>query len=333
MGFWGRLLIAIIAISVGSHSAASADQCDPLKPTTPQNISQEVIGKFEAKVDGLAKRLVTIGGNIDGTYREITTDVLKEYPNADGLYMWGRTLYLFCVTISGSRLSDAEKLDRIERLILRSQTPPPLTMLPCTPGSTVQATRDTFHLRILAINYGEAVRSIMTRNKVGYAQEIIDAMKSGQVERVSGGASLTVRIKGLATDRTPDYVPFLVGADVCKDMVPAQRMADGVLVVLIPVPSDQYRGQATIVLPRRILATSPRAQVCIEASFPLATASEARQNMYCDSPEKGSLHEAVARGESQRMYIVMRRLSQGDAGTQKNAPSTSREKGKSAAPV
>src|SRR5947209_15639921 len=104
MSLPARLLALFVFAIVGLSQGARADQCDPLKPTPPQNISQEIVGKFEAKVDGLARRLVTVGGNIDGTFREVTKDVLKEYPNADRLYMWARTLYLFCVTVSGSRL-------------------------------------------------------------------------------------------------------------------------------------------------------------------------------------------------------------------------------------
>src|SRR5439155_23979398 len=97
------------------------------------NLSQEIVGKIDAKMKGLTGRLLDIGGNIDGTYKEVSTDILKDYPNADRLYLWDRTLYLYCVVIIQSRLSDGDKANRIEKLMDKAH--------PAVPGWSICSMR------------------------------------------------------------------------------------------------------------------------------------------------------------------------------------------------
>jgi hypothetical protein len=114
--------LPLLSLLVAFSSPALADAaCDPLKPNPPRNMSQEITGKLDVKLEGLAKRLLNAGGNIDGAYKETSNDVLKEYPNADTLYMWERTIYFMCTSMSG--LSATEKLDRIDKLIDRIPRP------------------------------------------------------------------------------------------------------------------------------------------------------------------------------------------------------------------
>lgn len=103
---------------------ALAEPCDPLRPNPPRNVSEEMIGKIDAKVDGLARRLVDARGTLDGTYKQISVDVLKDYPGADRLYLWDKTIYMFCIAIIQSKLPDREKADRIENLMGRLSQPP-----------------------------------------------------------------------------------------------------------------------------------------------------------------------------------------------------------------
>lgn len=117
--------LVILSVSLLAYGNASAQECDPLKPSPPRNLSEEVVGKIDAKVSGLASKLLNAGGTLEGTYRQASTDVLSEYPNADRLYLWDRTIYLYCVTINKSGLSDNEKMNRIEKLMDRLNSPPP----------------------------------------------------------------------------------------------------------------------------------------------------------------------------------------------------------------
>jgi hypothetical protein len=117
------LLSALFVLSFCRFGIA-ADACDPLRPNPPRNMSEDIVGKIDTKVDGIAKRLLSLGATVEGTYKEASSDVLKEYPNADKLYLWDKIIYVFCITISASKLSDDDKLDRIEKLMDRIGKPP-----------------------------------------------------------------------------------------------------------------------------------------------------------------------------------------------------------------
>jgi hypothetical protein len=117
-------LLTLLSLLVAFSGPALADAaCDALKPNPPRNMSQEITGKLDVKLEGLAKRLLNAGGNIDGTYKDTSNDVLKEYPNADSLYVWERMIYLACASMPG--MSPAEKLDQINKLMDRIQRPAP----------------------------------------------------------------------------------------------------------------------------------------------------------------------------------------------------------------
>jgi hypothetical protein len=325
-----RIGLFLGSLILGSSPGLAADMCDPLKPNSPRDTSQEIVGKIDAKVEGLAKRLFAGGASIDGTVRDASNDVLKDYPNADKLYVWDRVLYMFCIQISKSSQGDAEKLEEIRKLI--GLFGKPVAMRPCTPGQAVKPQQDTFHLRVLAVNDSETIQSIMRNVREGgsgaYGPDILKAVSAGSVQRIAGTAGLQIRIRGLNTDEVPSLVPYLVAKDVCRRMVAAERMADGVVILSIAIIGDQL-AEAAVVLPRRMFEKSPGAQVCIEpTNFLLGNATEARQNMYCDIPGRTGLYETVLKGGSQRTYILTRKISSlSQAVPQKLMSSTSKESG------
>jgi hypothetical protein len=226
-----RIGILLSWLILGSHHALAADMCDNLKPNPARNTSQEIVGKIDAKIGGLAQRLFTGGATVDGALRDVSTDVLKNYPNADKLYIWDRLLYFYCAQIAKSTtLSDAQKLEEIRKLIPLYGKP--VSMRPCVPGQIVRPLEDTFHLRVLAVNDNEAIQSIIRNVREGgsgvYGPDILKALEAGGVQRISGTAGLQIRIRGISTDEVPSQVPYLVKKDVCRRMVTAERMADGV---------------------------------------------------------------------------------------------------------
>ncbi len=125
-----KLTLLSAMLLAASAGASLANDCDPLRPNAPRNISQEMAGKIDAKVDGFARRILSADANVDGTYKQISSDVLKEYPNADQLYLWERTLYLFCITIEKSGLTGSEKMTRIDGLMDRLKQPPSVRPTP-----------------------------------------------------------------------------------------------------------------------------------------------------------------------------------------------------------
>src|ERR1044072_9441607 len=52
-----RIGLFLGSLILGSSPGLAADMCDPLKPNSPRDTSQEIVGKIDAKVEGLAKRL------------------------------------------------------------------------------------------------------------------------------------------------------------------------------------------------------------------------------------------------------------------------------------
>src|SRR5947209_3256237 len=113
--------IAYFAMSAFSTSAFGQVNCEPLRPTPPQNITSEATGKIDATLG----RFANVYGTIEGTYREATNDVLKDYPSADRLFLWSRMLYLYCENIRRSSLTDDQKITALDNVARRIDNPPP----------------------------------------------------------------------------------------------------------------------------------------------------------------------------------------------------------------
>jgi len=117
-----KAIFSVFALSLPIPSYAEVS-CEPLRPTPPQNINTAVFGRIDSKI----QRFTDNGGGraIEGAYTELVTDVLKEYPSADRLYLWGRMLYLYCENIRASALSDREKITTLNDIARRIDNPPP----------------------------------------------------------------------------------------------------------------------------------------------------------------------------------------------------------------
>ena len=90
-------------------AAANAFDCSELEPRGGADMSTEFKGKIDGKIDGLFAKLAKAGVSVDGLYKNVQTETLKNYPNADNLYLIERLIYLKCISLSASGLSDADK--------------------------------------------------------------------------------------------------------------------------------------------------------------------------------------------------------------------------------
>jgi hypothetical protein len=106
--------VGFLLLTLPKVALAEID-CDPLKPNPPRDLSTEATGKIDAKL----QRFISLGGSIDGSYNEASNDVLKDYPNADRLYLWDRLIYLNCQGLRELHITDAEKFDRLNQLMDR----------------------------------------------------------------------------------------------------------------------------------------------------------------------------------------------------------------------
>lgn len=117
-------IAAFLFLSVISIQAYALD-CGPLRPKGGEQGSTEFKGKVEGAVKGLFSKIVGAKADIEGAYRDVTQDVLKEYPNADRLYIWERLIFMQCELLDSSKLSDKEKLDQFNQLLLKMMAGPP----------------------------------------------------------------------------------------------------------------------------------------------------------------------------------------------------------------
>lgn len=116
--FWLILLTFI------SGDAFSID-CSPLEPKGGQNVNLETKGSVDGKIQGAFSKLIGAELDVNGAYVAVRSDTLKVYPNADQIYIWERFIYLNCEAIDESKLSDNDKLDRLERLQEKMMLGPP----------------------------------------------------------------------------------------------------------------------------------------------------------------------------------------------------------------
>ncbi|MBV9538870.1 MAG: hypothetical protein JOY70_08075 [Acidisphaera sp.] len=106
---------------------AAADPCDKLQPLPPQDTDRSATGKLDAAVDGWFAKLAKVGGGAEGTYRDVSRNVLPQFPDADRLYVWDRVIFLKCQLIMDARdLSTRDKLAAVDQLANQfDQRPPP----------------------------------------------------------------------------------------------------------------------------------------------------------------------------------------------------------------
>jgi hypothetical protein len=241
----------------------------------------------------------------------------------DGCMRW---LIGLLVTLAGGgfvffRLSVFDvTLLKIEKIELwgRYEVPPPGSVGPpsvnpslsCTPGEKVQVSDTAVHQRFLGIQDGEPLQALM-RSSAGNSQDrhtaILQAVAAETVKRLADTGTLTVTLSGVPfSQAVPNEVPFLAGDNICQQMVPLRRTPDGALVTNISITGGRLLSQASLVLPRAMLAGSPGIRMCVQPSFPLAYGRELTHNAHCDAPGS-SLHRAASRGVSARTTLVVRR--------------------------
>jgi hypothetical protein len=110
--------------ALGSSLPSYALDCKSLDPTTASITEQTFQGKLNGKIDGLFRKFVGADATAEGTYRQIQTDVLKDYPGASRTFIWERFIYLQCQILDSSGESDDRKQRDFLDLITKYENPP-----------------------------------------------------------------------------------------------------------------------------------------------------------------------------------------------------------------
>ncbi|BFT30561.1 hypothetical protein D210916BOD24_17370 [Alteromonas sp. D210916BOD_24] len=94
-----------------------AINCVPLEPKGGQDIDLDTKGSIDGKIKGAMSKIVGLEVDIDGAYSLVRRETLKEYPDANQLYIWERLLFLNCEVINESEMTDSQKLSRFDVLL------------------------------------------------------------------------------------------------------------------------------------------------------------------------------------------------------------------------
>jgi hypothetical protein len=124
------------AIACIASTTANAVDCNDLKPIPPKDSTTSFTGKLDASVDGFFAKLASVGTKVEGTYTDVATNVLKDLPQADKLYMWERVLFLECQLIADAKdLPSAQKIQIVGELYSKFNQPPPAIAANSSPNT------------------------------------------------------------------------------------------------------------------------------------------------------------------------------------------------------
>jgi hypothetical protein len=104
--------ISIIFLFFAIPSSTWALDCKPLVPS--QRLNKEIDAKLEADTGKLVQRLLA-GGQV--SYRRVTQDTLKNYPEADRLAVCERIIYLSCTMLEDSKEPLEKQVEVVDGLM------------------------------------------------------------------------------------------------------------------------------------------------------------------------------------------------------------------------
>jgi len=84
-----KLIVVALLLLLRTLRASAGDKCDALTPTNAQNVDEGFKGKIDGEIKGLLGRLAGGAAAIEGEYRKLETDQLRDYPDSDKLYISG----------------------------------------------------------------------------------------------------------------------------------------------------------------------------------------------------------------------------------------------------
>jgi hypothetical protein len=119
-----KVLVLLFILTPLSNSALAFD-CKPLEPRGGVSSDESFQGKLRGQIDGVFAKLAGASADVEGTYRQIKTDVLNKYPDASTTYIWERIIYLQCGLLSESKADDKIKNDQLQLLITKYLSGPP----------------------------------------------------------------------------------------------------------------------------------------------------------------------------------------------------------------
>lgn len=94
MAFKHYLAVAIIFVAT---PILAQEECAGLTPKGGEEITESFKGSIEGEVEGIVAKLAGGSASIEGEYLRLETDTLKDYPEANKVFVWQSIIYLACV--------------------------------------------------------------------------------------------------------------------------------------------------------------------------------------------------------------------------------------------
>ncbi|MBO9402857.1 hypothetical protein [Shimia sp. R9_3] len=88
------LTLATIFLSAPTFAQ---EECAGLAPKGGEDLKESFKGSIEGEVEGIVSKLVSGSASIEGEYLRLETDTLKDYPEANKVFVWQSIIYLACV--------------------------------------------------------------------------------------------------------------------------------------------------------------------------------------------------------------------------------------------
>jgi len=127
MPYAAGALITAAALTMFAGTAYAVD-CNDLKPIPPTDQDKALTVKIDGEINGLLSKIAGGKINSEGSYRNIASNVLPKFPDANKLYMWERVLYIQCQLVADSTdISNKDKIKIVGALYNKfGSQPPPL---------------------------------------------------------------------------------------------------------------------------------------------------------------------------------------------------------------
>jgi hypothetical protein len=112
-----HICISLIFLLFAIPSSTWALDCKPLVPS--QQLNKEMEAKLEVDTGKLLKRLL---GGAEASYRQLTQDTLKDYPEADRLVVCERMIYLSCTLLENTKEPLTKQVEVVDGLMRNCST-------------------------------------------------------------------------------------------------------------------------------------------------------------------------------------------------------------------
>jgi len=92
-----KFFLGLTIFISSSGQLHALDECTGLTPKGGEDLTESFKGSIAGEIDGIVAKLAGGSANINGEYTRLENDTLKDYPEANKIFVWQSIIYLACV--------------------------------------------------------------------------------------------------------------------------------------------------------------------------------------------------------------------------------------------